>query len=443
MVDVGAGSASAKDGLVQALGAALVLILVLGAAATAHAAPREDPMLNDQWALDTAGTLGAHEAWTQSRGAGVVVALLDTGVQLDHPDLAAALWTNPGEIPGNGADDDGNGFADDVHGADLINGDGAPDDDEGHGTHVAGILAAAQGNGIGVSGLAPGARIMPVKVLDAARGGSAAALAGGIRYAVAEGARILNVPLNGDVSTPDIYAAVAEARAAGATVVASAGNDGRDVDATPSYPASLPLDNVVSVTAVDGADRLWSSANRGRRTVDVAAPGVDVLATSRGSDYADRTGTSMAATYVSGALALLSAARPDLGQRELRAALLATTARPGSLRGRVRTGTVDVAAAMRRLRPGRRWQGARVTLRTPRRVRAGRVTLRWSATGVPRPVQWQVSLDGRTIARVAAGRPLRVSTRVQPGAHRWHVVAVTARSAAVQAARRGSLHAVR
>ena len=138
--------------------------------------------------------------------------MLDTGVQLDRAQLRGHIWTNPGEIPGNGRDDDGDGIVDDVHGADFVNGDGTPADDNGHGTHVAGIIA---GHGL-VRGLAPGVTLLPVKVLGAGKAGNAHWLAEGIDYAVAHGARILNVSVNGDGASSELEDAIVRAQNAGA-----------------------------------------------------------------------------------------------------------------------------------------------------------------------------------------------------------------------------------
>src|SRR5436190_20469277 len=198
-----------------------VLALSLGASA----APAAAALPVGQWPLAADGSLRAPLAWQQSTGSGVVVAVLDTGVQLDREELRGNVWTNPGEIPGNGRDDDGDGVADDVHGADFVNGDGTPADDNGHGTHVAGIIA---GHGL-ARGLAPGATILPVKVLDAAKAGNAHWLAQGIDYAIAHGARILNVSVNGDGVSEELEAAIMRAQDAGAMIVASAGNDARDL----------------------------------------------------------------------------------------------------------------------------------------------------------------------------------------------------------------------
>jgi subtilisin family serine protease len=402
------------------LAAALLALLLTAPPSLAS----EDPLLDDQVALTDPALLGAEQAWAHSTGHGIVVAVLDTGVRTDHPDLRSRLWINPGEVAGNGADDDANGFVDDVHGANLIDGSGDITDQQGHGTHVAGLVGAAANNGIGGSGIAPGSRLMIVKVLDANASGTGAALAAGIRYAVAGGARILNVPLNSDVRSPAVEDAVAEAGAAGATIVASAGNGRRDVDAAPSYPASLPGDHVVTVGATRANHRMWAGSNRGAHTVDVAAPGVGVLSTARGGGYEERSGTSMASSYAAGALALLAAARPDLGQADLRRALLQSTRRRAVLRGLVRGGELNVAAAMRRVKPGASRRIVRS--RTPSGARSGRVTLRWSAPRTPFITGWRVSVDGRTVAQLGADRPLRVHTRVRPGSHRWRVVALSA-----------------
>ena len=427
--------------------AALAATLALGAASAAPAQAANDPLLPEQWALSDPDATGAPEAWTQSLGDGVTVAVLDSGVQLDHPDLAPNLWTNPGEVAGNGADDDRNGFVDDVHGANMIAPGASVDDDEGHGTHVAGIVAAPAGNGAGGAGIAPRARIMVVKVLDANRSGNSTLLARGIRYAVDEGARILNVSLNGDGTSADLDAALRYAQDQGATVVASAGNNSRDLDLRPSYPASSALPAVLSVTATEPSGDLVSFANRGLNSVDMAAPGASVLSTARGSSYETRAGTSMAAPFVAGSLALLSAARPDLPQSALRDALLASAPRPELLAGLLASGRLDVAAAMRRVLPGEMWRQAaagasgaqpRVLIMAKKRVASGRpATVRWRATGADRVAAWSVLLDGRRIATVRVGERSLLRKRVRrAGRHRWKVVGVDAAGKRVVAAAR-------
>jgi subtilisin family serine protease len=413
---------------------ATTVAFVAAAAAPAIAAP--DPMLSDQWALSQPQAIGAHEAWTQSQGSGALVAILDSGVQLDHPDLADSLWTNPGEVPGNGKDDDGNGFVDDVYGANMFTNNGDVSDDEGHGTHVAGIIAARAGNGIGGSGLAPKSRIMAVKVLDANRSGNSTLLARGIRYAIDEGAKILNVSINGDSTTSDLTAALHYATDKGATIVASSGNNSRNLDLTPSYPASSAEPSVLSVTASDPGGALASFANTGLSSVDLAAPGEMILSTARGSGYENRSGTSMAAPYVAGALALLSSARPDLAEPALRAALMQTAPKRGLLAGLLGGGGLDVGAAMHAILPGDMWHATTAApvaakaasvslrLRTGAKTRAGhRATLRWSASGADSVTTWRVMLDGKVVAIRSAGasRVLR-QTVSKAGSHRWKVV---------------------
>lgn len=418
---------------------------VVAAAAPAHAA--SDPLLAEQWALSEPEATGAQEAWTQSRGDGVVVAILDSGVQLSHPDLAANLWRNPGEVPGNGVDDDRNGFVDDVHGANIMTANGNVDDDEGHGTHVAGIVGAQVGNGAGGAGIAPGAKLMAVKVLDANRAGNSSLLARGIRYAVDNGARILNVSLNGDGTSVDLDDALRYAGDHGATVVTSAGNNARDIDLKPSYPASSSAPAVLSVTATEQSGGLLSMANRGLNAVDLAAPGGYILSTARGAGYERRAGTSMAAPFVAGSLALLAAARPDLTQQALRSALLASAPRPSLLAGLVNAGRLDVGAAMHRVLPGAMWgapapaassAAARLRLLAKTRVAVGRAaTVRWRVSGAAKVAAWRVLLDGKRIGTVKSGGRSLLRKRVsRPGRHRWKVVGVDAGGDQVVAAAR-------
>ena len=301
-----------------------------------------DPMLDQQWPLASDAPLGAPAAWTRSTGNGVVVAVIDSGVDVRHPDLVANLWKNPGEVPGNRVDDDGNGFVDDVHGADVIDRDGTPNDGNGHGTHVAGIVAARAGNGIGVAGLAGEARIMGVRVLDDDANGDTGTVAEGLRYAVRMGARIVNLSLSGPAPDDELVEAVVAAREAGILVVAAVGNDGRNLSGFPSYPASLPHENVIGVAATRPDGELSRVSNFGSGA-DVAAPGESVLSTAMGGRYEWRTGTSMAAPHVAGALALVAAARPDLDARALRETVLGS-ARDTDLA--VASGTLDAAGAM-------------------------------------------------------------------------------------------------
>lgn len=412
---------------------ALASLPVLGAGAAA-AAPPDDPLFGQQWPLARNDVLRVAEAWRQSTGAGVTVAVLDTGANLQHPDLAGALWTNPGEIPGNGIDDDRDGFVDDVNGVDIVNADGDPSDDEGHGTHVAGVIAARANNRIGGAGLAPEAKVMVVKVLNSHRSGSAGDLAAGITFALAHGARIINTSVNGDGVSRALQSAIARATSAGALVVSSAGNDGRDIDLTPSYPASYPDPSVVTAAA-DGPDgHLSSFSNYGLTAVDVAAPGEDVLSTAMDGGYELRSGTSMAAPYVTATLALMSAAAPGLSGPALKEALLGSTRPSGLLNGLLGGGGLDVAAAVRAVVGDAGWRGSSLplTLRALRAAKRGRsaAVLRWVVAGETAPLaRVRISLDGELLRELPAGAPARLPVSALPGRHRWSAVAVDASGA--------------
>jgi subtilisin family serine protease len=324
----------------------IVLAGLVVSTASPAAARVADPLAPAQWGLGPRAA-GVPGAWLRTRGAGVVVAVLDSGVQLDHPDLAQNLWANPDEIPKNGIDDDSDGYIDDVHGANISGFGGDPSDDNGHGTHIAGIVAAVAGNDVGGSGVAPEARIMAVKVLDARASGDQGSIARGIRYALAHGADIINLSVNGDTPDDDVAAAIAEADRAGVTVVASAGNAARNIDVRPSFPASLDAPNLVTVTATQPDGGCWFQGNSGRRAVDLAAPGKDILSTDLDSGWGRRSGTSMAAPFVAAGLALLTAAHPELSAAQLRAALLAGARRDRGLRGAVGFGRLDLTGALR------------------------------------------------------------------------------------------------
>ncbi len=315
----------------------------------------EDPDQWRQWGLENTGQIGgaedadidAPDAWSRSRGDGVTVAVIDTGVDLDHPDLVANLWTNPGEIAGNGLDDDGNGFVDDVHGYDFANHDGTPDDDHGHGTHVAGTIAAVEGNGIGGAGAAPDAQIMALKFLDSSGSGSIFDALQALDYAVMMGAQISNNSWGGASHSSSFLRALEDANDAGHSFVVSAGNSARDTDRSPYYPANFDTPNVIAVAASTDQDRLASFSNWGHSTVDLVAPGQSVYSTYRGGGYATMSGTSMAAPHASAAAALVLSVEPDLSPEELRARLIETSDPVAALAAKsVSGGRLNAAAAL-------------------------------------------------------------------------------------------------
>ncbi|MBE3636961.1 S8 family serine peptidase [Mangrovicoccus algicola] len=309
----------------------------------------DDPRAGALWALDNAADtdIDLPEAWETSRGAGVLVAVIDTGIDYAHPDLAANIWINPGEIAGNRIDDDGNGFVDDLHGYDFVQNDARPMDGHSHGTHVAGTIAAVAGNGIGLAGVAPEAELMAVRILGDDGTGSVFDAIRGIEYAALAGARIANCSWGGSSFPAALADAVRLARTEGMTVIAAAGNGARNTDADPHYPASLPASNVVSVAATTAADRLAEFSNYGIATVDVAAPGAQILSTLPGAGYGYMSGTSMAAPHVAGIAALILARDPLMRPEELRQRLIDSSDPVAELAARTASGgRVNAAAAV-------------------------------------------------------------------------------------------------
>ncbi|HIK42052.1 MAG TPA: S8 family serine peptidase [Thermoleptolyngbya sp. M55_K2018_002] len=273
--------------------------------------------------------VNAPEVWAQGyTGRNVVVAVVDTGVDYTHSDLDANIWRNTREIAGNGIDDDGNGFVDDVRGWNFANGNNNPMDVNGHGTHVAGTIAA-ENNGTGITGVAYNAQIMPVKVLGDDGSGTNLSVARGIRYAADNGANVINLSLGGGYSS-DIESAIAHAVSRGAIVVMAAGNEGA---ARPSNPASLAIQYGVSVGAIDSSGNLASFSNRAgtdSRMQHVVAPGVNILSTRPGGRYQSLNGTSMATPHVAGVVALMRQANPNLTDAQVRQILTSSAIRASS-----------------------------------------------------------------------------------------------------------------
>jgi subtilisin family serine protease len=374
-----------------------------------------DAREGEQWAVGPASLLDLPGAWRLSQGAGVTVAVVDSGTRLDHPDLAPNIWTNFGEIPGNGIDDDHNGFVDDVHGVDLTT--VAPQQDltdgNGHGTHVAGIIAAAA-NGRGVVGVAPRAKIMTVKVLDALGRGTTGAVADGIRYAVANGARVINLSLKSEAPDPRVDEAIAAAQTGGALVVVAAGNDGLDIDRTPSYPASVPAPNLLAVAATKPADGrgLADFSNYGMLSVQLAAPGEEILSTSHDGGYVVESGTSMAAPMTSGVAALMASANPRIGGVELRSLLLQSAERSQLP---VAAGYVDALRAVLAASTAVGYDASQPPrLKVLQATSKGtRTTVQVAALGAAAAIKrYVVTLDGRRAARLAArATPFTVALR--------------------------------
>ncbi len=299
----------------------------------------DDPKFVEQWGLHNTGQSGgvpdadidAVEAWNAGTGSrDVVVAVIDTGVQYLHDDLAANIWTNPGEVVNNGIDDDGNGYIDDVHGYDFYNDDADPMDDQSHGTHCAGILGAVGNNGIGGSGVCWNVSIMPLKFIDNTGSGFDSDAIDAIMYTANHGATITSNSWGGSDSNPAAEDAIAYAADRGGIFVAAAGNDSEDAELSPIYPAAYTDPSIISVAATDHNDTLASFSNYGSTSVDLAAPGQDILSTVPLNDYRNKKGTSMACPFVAGAVALQKSIFPNRTATELKQAILdRVDTRPG------------------------------------------------------------------------------------------------------------------
>ena len=310
-----------------------------------------DPLYPQQWWLaDATGPdIEAPIAWDTTTGnPDVIVAVIDSGVDLDHPQLAPDIWTNTGEVSGNGLDDDANGRIDDLHGWDYVDADADPSDVNGHGTRVAGIIGAVGNDGIGTTGVAWTVSLMPIRVLGPGGTGFTSDVVAGIEYAMAAGARIANLSLGFTGGRSRILEdTIDEAGTAGLTIVAAAGNDSHSTDRSPQYPASVAAANVISVAAVDQAGDLAPFSNWGAETVDIAAPGVDILSTTNGGGTGTASGTSFAAPMVSGAAALLLSHEPGLTTDQLRTRLLGSAKPLTALTARTATGgSLDAGAAV-------------------------------------------------------------------------------------------------
>jgi len=326
------------------------------------AAVPNDPSFAVEWGMLNSGQyggtigndIGAAQAWDYTTGArSVVVAVIDSGIDLTHPDLVANLWVNPGEIPGDGIDNDANGFIDDVHGWDFVDNDAVPQDGYGHGTHVAGIIGAVGNNGLGVTGVNWQVSIMTLRIQDDRGAGTTSAMLAALRYATTmrRDHGIMIVASNNSWDAPAGYSGVVEQAIrehgeAGITFVAAAGNNATNTDVTPKFPGGYDLPNVITVGSLTPQGTLSVSSNYGAATVDVAAPGTVIQSTYKNGTYALLSGTSMAAPHVTAVVALLAAARPEITVAEIRTAILGTATPLASLAGKVATGRLNAFAAL-------------------------------------------------------------------------------------------------
>ena len=262
-----------------------------------------DTFYSNIWALPK---IGAPSAWNSSTGSSsITVAIIDTGILLNHPDLSANIKVNSSEIANNNIDDDLNGYVDDRFGFNTINGNANTNDGEGHGTHVAGTVGAVGNNSLGVTGVCWSCKLLPVKVLDDNGDGTSESVAAGVDYARIRSADIFNLSLGGPSNDSVLQSALQSASNAGKLLVFAAGNEGANNNTTPSYPANYSFANSLTVAATNSLDQRAGFSNYGTTKVHLAAPGVDILSTYLSNNYAYSDGTSMAAPQVSGALAIL------------------------------------------------------------------------------------------------------------------------------------------
>ncbi|MFV0389055.1 MAG: S8 family serine peptidase [Pyrinomonadaceae bacterium] len=309
-----------------------------------------DPMLSEQWALNNDGQnggkanadLGAFKAWKKNHGTDeVVVAVLDSGVDYAHEDLVENIWFRPDNIPVY--QDEELGVIDDEHGYNAVENSGDPMDQNGHGTHCAGVIGARGNNEIGVSGINWQVQIMPLKFMGRGGFGTTKDAIEAINYAIERkkagiNVRVINASWGSTQYSKALEDSIRAAGKEGILFVAAAGNNSTDNDKRAHYPSNYNLPNVVSVAALDRSDSLAGFSNYGAKTVHIAAPGKDILSTWLDNQYREASGTSMAAPQVAGVAALIVAENPDISVENLRAKLVSSVDKLEFLKGKVESG---------------------------------------------------------------------------------------------------------
>ncbi|MCK5565997.1 MAG: S8 family serine peptidase, partial [Planctomycetes bacterium] len=317
----------------------------------------DDTLFPQLWGMHNIGQTGgtpdadidAPEAWNYETGSSdVIVAVIDTGVDYDHEDLADNMWVNTGELNGSpGVDDDNNGFIDDIYGYDFANNDGDPMDDNSHGTHCSGTIGGVGNNGIGVAGVCWNVKIMALKFLSASGGGATMDAIGCVDYAVQMGATLTSNSWGGGGYSQALKDAIDASGRAGMLFVAAAGNSSANNDTLPHYPSSYDLENIIAVMSTDQDDAVSGFSCYGLMSVDLAAPGSSILSSVPGNSYDSKSGTSMSTPHVAGACALLKSASPSLGYIGIKDAIFQSVNVLPSLDGLcVTAGRLNVAEAV-------------------------------------------------------------------------------------------------
>lgn len=318
-----------------------------------YASTPNDPRYGDQWGLTK---VAVEDAWDQTTGeSSVMIAVIDSGIDLTHEDLAPNLWFNPGEISGDGVDNDNNGFIDDVNGWNFVDSNNDVNDLVGHGTQVTGIAAAESNNELGIAGVCGDCKIMPVKVSQVSGFANYSDIAAGVYYAVQKGARVINISLGGYSNSTTLQNALDYARENNVVVVAGAGNDN---SSDPFYPAAY--EDVIAVGGTDQDDLKTDTSNYGT-WVDLSVPGVDILSTNIPGSYEFVSGTSFAAPFVSGAAGLLLSLHPDWTPALVRSQFMHTADDITSLNpdyaGLLGAGRLNIGSSMQEPKPILTYEG--------------------------------------------------------------------------------------
>ncbi len=311
-----------------------------------------DPLLGQLWGLKNIGQLDSEggvgltgvdidveKAWDIQTGSKkVLVAVIDTGIDFNHPDLIDNLWTNEAEAKGTaGIDDDNNGVVDDIHGYNAITNSGNASDDQGHGSHCAGTIGAKGNDEKGIVGVAWDVELMAVKFLDANGSGTLEDAIKAIDYATRMGAKVLSNSWGGGEFSQTLFDVIDASNKAGTIFIAAAGNSASNNDQMPAYPASFEVENILAVAAINNKGEMADFSNYGKRSVHLGAPGVNIYS-STGGAYDSWSGTSMATPHVSGVAALIWANEPLLTALEVKQRLMQTARPIMGLRNKTRTG---------------------------------------------------------------------------------------------------------